>query len=139
MKELVLLHPGSKLPQWVESLERMTFEAPWGALEHHECLLGLPPHAYARWSAIPAAQEAELLRLAVSREARRQGLARHLLEASEAHLRSLGIATLHLEVRPSNQAARILYEAMDWKVQRTRKAYYQDGEDALIYQKTLDL
>lgn len=139
MNERLHLLPGAKLPPWVELLEQNAFEHPWGALAHHEHLFGYPPHAYVRWSTLPAVGEAELLRLAVSLEARRQGLARRLLEESESYLRSEGIHTLHLEVRNSNLAARGLYEALGWNLQRTRKAYYPDGEDALIYRKQLQM
>jgi ribosomal protein S18 acetylase RimI-like enzyme len=138
MSEPLHLRPGAAMPPWVETLERTAFEGPWGSLAHHEHIFGFPPHAYIRWSAVPAAHEAELLRLAVSPGARRRGLARQLLEVSEAFLRSEGIGTLFLEVRSSNQAARSLYEATGWKLQRARKAYYQDGEDALIYGKHLE-
>lgn len=138
MSELVHLLPGAKMPPWVELLERTAFDGPWGALEGHEHLFALPPQAYIRWSVVPVAQEAELLRVAVASEARRQGLARRLLEDSETWLRGQGIDTLYLEVRPSNQPARALYEAMGWTLQRKRKAYYRDGEDALIYGKRLE-
>ena len=138
MNERLHLLPGAKLPPWVEFLDQTAFECSWGALAHHEHLFGFPPHAYIRWSTLAAVGEAELLRLAVSPEARRQGLARRLLEESEIYLRSAGIDTLHLEVRSSNQAAQALYEALGWKLQRTRKAYYPDGEDALIYAKQLE-
>jgi [ribosomal protein S18]-alanine N-acetyltransferase len=138
MSEPVHLAPGSAMPLWVETLEQAAFEGSWGPLQSHEHLFGYPPHAYIRWSVIPAAHEAELLRIAVSTEAQRQGLARKLLEKSETFLRGEGIDTLHLEVRSSNQPARALYEAMGWTFQRTRKAYYRDGEDALIFRKQLE-
>jgi ribosomal-protein-alanine N-acetyltransferase len=108
-------------------------------LARHEHLFGLPPHAYIRWGVVPAAQEAELLRIAVAPEARRLGLGRRLLEASETFLLDQGITALYLEVRCSNQAARHLYESSGWALQRTRKAYYRDGEDAAIYWKPLRL
>ena len=90
MSGLVHLRPGTKLPPWVETLDQTAFEGAWGPLADHEHLLAFPPHAYIRWSVIPAAQEAELLRIAVAPEARRQGHARRLLDASEALLRSEG-------------------------------------------------
>ena len=91
MRDLVHLLPGSQLPTWVEHLEREVFTDPWGPLEAHEHLLGYPSCAYARWSVLPAAGEAELLRLAVAPAERRQGLARRLLEDSEAFLAQAGV------------------------------------------------
>lgn len=137
MNEPVHLLPGAKMPPWVEDLERGNFGEVWGPLEGHEHLFGLPPEAYIRWTVIPAAQEAELLRVAVAPGTRRQGLARRLLEASERFLQGVGIRTLHLEVRLSNQAARTLYESTGWTLQGLRKAYYRDGEDAVLYRKQL--
>ncbi len=137
MNGILHLRSGEPMPLWVELLDRATFGEPWGPLESHEHLLVIAPHAFIRWCAIPTADEAELLRIAVSPEARRQGLARKLMEASEAFLLAEGIDTLYLEVRPSNAPARALYESMGWKLQRMRKAYYRDGEDAVIYWKQL--
>jgi [ribosomal protein S18]-alanine N-acetyltransferase len=121
----------------MEPLECEAFGKPWGPLETHEHLLVLEPHAFILWSAVPVAGEAGLLRIAVAPEARRQGLARRLMEASEAFLIPEGIDSLFLEVRVSNTSARALYEAMGWREQRLRKAYYPDGEDAVIYWKQL--
>ncbi len=137
MSEVVHLRAGENLPPWVEPMEAEVFGDPWGSLEPHEHLLAIAPQAFIRWSVLPAAGEAELLRVAVHPEARRQGLARQLMEASDAFLREAGIADLYLEVRTSNVPARTLYEALGWQMQRVRKAYYRDGEDAAIYWKRL--
>jgi ribosomal protein S18 acetylase RimI-like enzyme len=131
------LLPGAEPPRWVTDLEQTTFQDAWGPLAGHEHLLALEPEAYCRWAVVPAAQEAELLRIAVAPEARRRGQGRQLLEASEAFLLAQGIRLLHLEVRCSNQAARHLYESTGWTLQRIRTAYYRDGEDAAIYGKAL--
>jgi ribosomal-protein-alanine N-acetyltransferase len=130
---------GDPVPFWVESLETQIFGTPWGPLGNHEHLLLIAPQAFIRWSVIPAAGEAELIRIAVAPEARRQGLARRLMETSEAFLQKEGLETMYLEVRISNASARALYEAMDWKLQRMRKAYYRDGEDAALYWKQLSI
>lgn len=137
MSGILHLRSGDPTPLWVELLESTAFGEPWGPLGNHEHLLVIPSLAFIRWCAIPTADEAELIRIAVAPEARRQGLARKLMEASERFLLDDGIDNLYLEVRASNTAARALYEAMGWKLQRLRKAYYRDGEDAVIYWKQL--
>jgi ribosomal-protein-alanine N-acetyltransferase len=39
---------------------------------------------------------------------------------------------IFLEVRPSNNAARLLYASLGFQVIAVRRKYYSDGEDALI-------
>lgn len=131
------LGPGSALPQWLERLEIDSFGDSWGALADHERLWVEPGAAFARWSVVEAAGEAELLRIAVAPAARRQGLGQALLRAAEADLRTAGIQHLHLEVRTSNGAARSLYEAEGWRLSGHRPRYYRDGEDAVVYTKKL--
>lgn len=125
------------MPPWLEALEQEAFETPWGALAPHEHLFAIPADAYIRWAVVPAASEAELLRIAVAPSARRQGHARQLMTFSEAFLRSQSIRDAYLEVRVSNVAARTLYESQGWSLQRLRPGYYADGEDAAIYGKVL--
>jgi ribosomal protein S18 acetylase RimI-like enzyme len=137
MNGILHLRRDDPMPLWVELLEESAFGEPWGPLEPNEHLLLIAPHAFIRWCAIRAANEAELLRIAVAPEARRQGLARKLMLASETFLLDEGIDNLYLEVRTSNLPARSLYEALGWRMQRLRKAYYRDGEDAVIYWKQL--
>lgn len=131
------LGPGSELPQWVVDLEENAFGGAWGPLEEGECLWSLEDLAFARWRLIDVVGEAELLRIAVTPAARRQGLARRLLEANQASLAALGCDTLHLEVRISNTPARSLYESLGWRVVGQRKGYYRDGEDAALYRRDL--
>lgn len=80
--------------------------------------------------------EAELLRIAVAPEARRQGLARQLLQQAMHELSSVGVRHLFLEVRASNQAAQGLYTGLGWRPTGVRKDYYPQGmerEDALLF------
>jgi ribosomal-protein-alanine N-acetyltransferase len=137
MIEALPLGPGSALPEWLERLEADSFGDSWGALADHERLWVEPGAAFARWSVVAAAGEAELLRVAVLPAARRQGLGRALLQAAEADLRRAGIQRLHLEVRSSNTAARALYEAEGWRRSGRRPRYYRDGEDAVLYLKEI--
>ncbi len=76
-----------------------------------------------------AADEHEVLNLAVAVEWRRQGVARRLLE----HAMRVLPGEWFLEVRESNGAARKLYEGMGFEAVGRRRAYYRDPEeDALI-------
>jgi ribosomal-protein-alanine N-acetyltransferase len=126
------LGPGSQVPDWIEDLDRSAFGEPWGPLDDAEHLWA-EPGAFARWRVVEAAQEAELLRIAVDPGRRRSGRGGALLRHSEAQLARMGVATLHLEVRVSNAAARGLYEREGWVRRGTRKGYYRDGEDAALY------
>lgn len=85
---------------------------------------------------IQVADEAELLNLAVARDARRSGIGSSLLQSLlEAAARD-GVGTVYLEVRESNAAARALYEAHGFVEVGRRRAYYQrPAEDALILQR----
>lgn len=127
------LGPGSGLPAWVLALEEACFGESWGFLGDGEVLWLIGDQAFALWRLVPAAGEAELLRIAVSPEARRQGLAARLMAACAEQLRAEGCPRLHLEVRVSNVAARALYEAAGWKACGLRRRYYRDGEDAALY------
>lgn len=131
------LGPGSQAPGWIEDLDRLAFGEPWGPLDDTEHLWFATGRAFARWRVVEAAQEAELLRIAVDPARRRGGEGRTLLRHCEAQLARMGIVTLHLEVRVSNAAARALYEREGWVPRGTRKAYYRDGEDAALYVREL--
>ena len=134
-EEVRRLPEGEPLPEWVTRLDRTAFGDAWAGLAPHEALWGIPGLAFARWSRVPAAGEAELLRIAVSPEARGQGLGRRLLEACQRELAEEGLVHLFLEVRPTNAAAIRLYEACGWEPCGRRLRYYTDGEDALLFQR----
>ena len=74
MSALRLIGPGSAVPGWVEVLDREIFGQAWGALDDAEWLWTSEEAGYARWSAVPAIAEAELLRIAVAPGARGRGL-----------------------------------------------------------------
>jgi ribosomal protein S18 acetylase RimI-like enzyme len=130
------LEGGEAQPDWVTRLDRTAFGAPWKAPAAHEALWLLPQAAFARWARIPAAGEAELLRIAVDPGRRGEGLGRRLLEACQRDLVAEGMSHLFLEVRASNSAAIRLYETCGWKSCGRRPGYYPDGEDALLFQWT---
>ncbi len=130
---LLRLEAGSDLPRWIEALERQVFGDTWGPLEASEVLWALPELAYARWHRCPETGEGELLRIAVSPEARGQGLGRRLLQEGQQALAASGIRVLYLEVRPSNTTARTLYASEGWREIGLRPRYYRDGEAAVLY------
>jgi ribosomal-protein-alanine N-acetyltransferase len=79
-----------------------------------------------------AADEAEILNVAVRRDFRRKGVASALLLAAFDTFRRSSIARVFLELRESNQAARALYERHGFVLAGRRKLYYRDPpEDAL--------
>ncbi len=78
-----------------------------------------------------AADEAEILTLAVRPEARGKGLGRALLQAAINQARTLGAATMFLEVGADNPHALALYAGLGFAKVGARKAYY-DGRDALV-------
>ena len=125
------------LPGWLRGLDEATFGEAWGEPESHEAIWVIEGAAFARWSLVEAAMEAELLRVAVAPSKRGQGLARALLGGCETELAAAGIRELHLEVRVSNTAARALYAGAGWRESGWRKGYYRDGEDAVLYAKRL--
>lgn len=109
------------------------FGSLWGPLGDMEVMWLLDGLAFARWRAAPGIGEAELLRIAVSKEHRREGHAKKLMAESSEYLFGMGCPMLRLEVRASNAPAKSLYESLGWHIEGDRKAYYGDGEDAAVY------
>ena len=121
------------LPDWVARLDRTAFGAAWKQPAEHEVLWLIPELAFARWACVPAAGEAELLRIAVDPAHRGQGLGRTLLEACQRELAATGMDHLFLEVRAANAAAIQLYRSCGWQRCGLRAGYYPDGEDAALF------
>ncbi len=77
--------------------------------------------------------QAELESIAVDLELQRSGLARRLLSALAAELRTAGVMELILEVRASNQPALGFYERSGFVKAGRRPRYYIDPvEDAVL-------
>jgi len=75
--------------------------------------------------------------IAVEPAFRRRGIATALLKRCEEAFRREGFKRISLEVRPSNSAARSLYEKFGFKPAFVVRRYYADGEDALVYEKAI--
>jgi ribosomal-protein-alanine N-acetyltransferase len=82
--------------------------------------------------------ELHVTNIAVHPGLRRRGLARQLLSAILDDGRSRRLRSVTLEVRPTNEEARTLYESFGFRVVGRRRGYYYDtGEDALIMETDL--
>ncbi len=88
-----------------------------------------------------AADEAELLTLAVAPDARRQGHARALMRAGLAAVQARGARACFLEVAAYNAPAIRLYQALGFGLQGRRNAYYcapgMVPVDALVFRAGL--
>ncbi len=84
-----------------------------------------------------AADEVEVLTLAVAPAARRQGIGARLLEAALRVARAHGAHTAFLEVSVGNAAARALYARAGFTPVGQRRRYYPDGTDALVLRRAL--
>ena len=85
-----------------------------------------------------AADEAEVLTIAVLPDRRRTGIASALLEAGLAASRRRGADAIFLEVAADNAAAHALYARAGFDRVGARAAYYADGGDALVLRRVLD-
>ena len=81
-----------------------------------------------------AADEADLLRVAVSGSRRKEGIAGALLETLFAEALLTGVRTVFLEVRASNRPAVALYLKHGFTHVSLRKNYY-GNEDAVVMKK----
>ena len=84
-----------------------------------------------------AADEVEVLTLAVAPEARLQGVGTSLLDAAMTLAGSRGARTAFLEVSVGNAAARALYARAGFTPAGRRPRYYADGTDSLLLRRTL--
>jgi ribosomal-protein-alanine N-acetyltransferase len=85
-----------------------------------------------------AADELQLLDLAVDPAAQRSGVGRGLLTHVVDEARQDGAAVALLEVRSSNAPAIALYRAVGFSETGVRHAYYSDnGEDAIVMRLNL--
>jgi ribosomal-protein-alanine N-acetyltransferase len=88
-----------------------------------------------------AADEAEILSIAIDQGYRGRGLSRDLLLTHLGHLAGRGVRTIFLEVEENNQPARRLYERAGFATVGRRDRYYRqaDGEqlNALLMRRDL--
>lgn len=128
----------------IEEIERVSFATPWSRQALAEeldrpwsifrLLKGPSGELLAYLNYWVVYDEVHVLNVATHPAHRQRGYARALLDQMVRQARQNATSEIHLEVRPSNRAARRLYESLGFSQVGTRKGYYPDsGEDALLY------
>jgi [ribosomal protein S18]-alanine N-acetyltransferase len=131
--------------QALAAIHAEAFDAPWPA-EAFAALLAQPgvmleatPDGFVLMQA--AADEAEILTLAVRPAARRKGVATALVEMAARRAELAGAGRLFLEVAEDNVAARALYARLGFEPAGRRPRYYARPEgpavDALLLARNL--
>ena len=122
--------------QRLSQLHRASFHRGWGADEFEQILIGRNALAHRLrlgGSTIgfivsrTAADEAEILSVAVATKYRGRGFSRDLLRTHLGHLAGHGLKTVFLEVEENNRPARALYERAGFRVVGRRDRYYKDA------------
>ena len=83
-------------------------------------------------------RHSRIYNIAVSKKARGKGYGKALLQRMEQDSTDLSYSAIRLEVRRDNEPAIRLYEQFGYRRIGKKAGYYEDGEDALVYQKSLD-
>lgn len=82
--------------------------------------------------------EIQISNIAISPEYRQMGVGEGVLQKMLIEMRHKGAEFVFLEVRPSNLAARRLYEKIGFTILGLRKGYYRNpSEDAIVMGKSL--
>lgn len=84
-----------------------------------------------------AGDVADLDRIAVAADRRRQGLARSLLAAAVEEAKGAGAVRLLLEVAADNEGALAFYAAEGFAEIARRRRYYRSGADAVVMERAL--
>jgi len=128
----------------IARIERESFPIPWKreffeselaeAFRYARVLVrpSAPPPAVGGYLfAIALYDEFHVNKIATDSRLRHRGYGRLLLEDALARARAVRAASVTLEVRISNAPAREFYRSYGFREAYRRRAYYQDGEDAL--------
>jgi len=144
--EPATMRDAAKLSQ----LHRASFHRGWGAGEFESMLaerntftqrlmLGRTPIGFI--ISRLAADEAEILSVAIAQAQRGRGYSRDLLAKHLGHLAGRGIRRVFLEVEENNQPAVRLYQRAGFATVGRREQYYRDAHgaklNALIMQRDL--
>ncbi|MES2749865.1 MAG: ribosomal protein S18-alanine N-acetyltransferase [Pseudomonadota bacterium] len=134
----------------LSQLHRASFHRGWGTDEFEQILIerNALAHRLRLGGATigfivsrTAADEAEVLSVAVAAKHRGRGYSRGLLRTHLGHLAGHGLKKVFLEVEENNHPARALYERAGFRVVGRRERYYKDagGEqlNAVVMQRDL--
>lgn len=125
-------------------VEAECFSDPWSEAMFLEEISGKFSHYYVAvvdqkaigymgmWS---LSGEGHITNVAVSRDYRRKGYAKALIEHFISIAESENLEFMTLEVRESNDAAIALYKSFGFTQVGVRKKYYDNSEDALLLTK----
>ena len=128
----------------MHAIEQSVFADPWSTQDFRDCVSSDAVFLIAETAeglagyvvALDAADEGEILNLAVASEGRRHGLGRALVQEVLAVLGGRGVEQVYLEVRESNAPARALYAAHGFQEAGRRKEYYRRPvEDAIVLRR----
>ncbi len=81
--------------------------------------------------------EADITKIAVHPDCRRQGIASYLLDMFFLYCREHGINIINLELRESNSSALMLYKLKGFEIVGERKEYYNNSETAILMTRIL--
>ncbi|NNC64446.1 MAG: ribosomal protein S18-alanine N-acetyltransferase [Gammaproteobacteria bacterium] len=130
--------------QAVAEVELASYQFPWNIGIFRDCLLAgyqslvldIRGNVSGYCIMSIAAGEAHLLNICIHPSCQRLGYGRRLLVEGLARAREMGVETIFLEVRPSNDVAIMLYRSLGFRLIGRRPSYYQADngrEDAVIF------
>lgn len=146
-----LVPPGGLVPDRLAELHARAFALPWSAddfagLHQGPETLVLAAEDDGRLEGFimlrVAADEAEILTLAVHPDARRRGVGLALIETAQIAAAAAGAESLWLEVAADNTAALALYDRAAFDEAGRRTGYYRLGDgrrmDAIVMRRALN-
>jgi len=85
----------------------------------------------------PKNESAEIISLAVDPNWRKKGIGKNLTNFLINHFKEKGVKEIFLHVRTKNKVAISFNQNLDFKILKTIKNYYQNGDDAYLMERKL--
>lgn len=82
---------------------------------------------------------AEIINFYITKDYQNQGFGSMILKFILELCELSNVSTLSLEVRKSNEKAKIVYQKFGFQSSHIRKNYYSDGEDAIVMVKKFEV